>query len=95
MIRFAVAVLALGLMGSEAGAFSTTERFVARIGGRSVPVTARLATEGLGYSVVQEIPDPRGRFRVHVTCREGRFSRALCPTPAHAAFCPTARIACR
>lgn len=94
-IRCAAALALLGLTATEAGAFVATERFDARIGGRTVPVTARLATEGLGYSVVQSIPDPRGRFRVHVTCREGGFRRALCPTPAHEAYCPTARIACR
>jgi len=95
-IRCAAAALAvLALTASDAGAFSTTERFIARIDGRTVPMTARLATEGLGYSVVQEVPDARGRFRVHVTCREGGFRRALCPTPVHEAYCPMARIACR
>jgi hypothetical protein len=95
-IRCAVAALALSLIGSQASAFDfTTERFDARVGRRVVPVTARLATEGLGYSVVQDIPDARGRFRVQVTCREGGFRRTLCPTPAHEAYCPWARIACR
>jgi hypothetical protein len=96
-IRYAAAA-ALALMGltaSEAGAFYGSERFDARIAGRNVNVTARLATEGLGYSVVQTMPDRRGRFLVHVTCREGGFRRALCPTPVHEAYCPTARIACR
>ncbi|HEX2553016.1 MAG TPA: hypothetical protein VHL98_04900 [Microvirga sp.] len=96
--RAAVLALALaGLAATEAAAFGlfTTERFDARIGRRNVPVTARLATEGLGYSVVQDIPDRRGRFLVHVTCREGGFRRTMCPTPAHEAYCPTARIACR
>ena len=96
-IRYAAAA-ALALMGltaSEAGAFFGTERFDARVAGRNVTVTARLATEGLGYSVVQTLPDRQGRFHVHVTCREGGFRRALCPTPMHEAYCPHARIACR
>ena len=96
--RAAALALALaGLAATEASASGlfATERFDARIAGRTVNVTARLATEGLGYSVVQTMPDRRGRFLVHVTCREGGFRRALCPTPVHEAYCPTARIACR
>jgi hypothetical protein len=96
MIRFAMAALALGLMHTGAGAFDLTEeRFDARIGGRAVPVTARLAEEGLGYSVLRNVPDRRGRYLVQVTCREGRHARTICPTPVYAAICPTARIRCR
>jgi hypothetical protein len=96
MIRLAMAALTLGLMQTGASAFDLTEeRFDARIGGRAVPVTARLAEEGLGYSVVQGVRDRRGRYLVHVTCREGRHARAACPTPVYTAACPTARIACR
>jgi hypothetical protein len=96
MIRLAMAALMAGLMHTGAGALDLTEeRFDARIGGRAVPVTARLAEEGLGYSVLQGVPDRRGRYLVHVTCREGRHARAACPTPVYAAICPTARIACR
>jgi hypothetical protein len=61
MIRLAMAALTLGLMQTGASAFDLTEeRFDARIGGRAVPVTARLAEEGLGYSVLQGVRDRRG-----------------------------------
>ena len=91
----AVAALGLSLWRSGAGAFGLTmEQFTAVVDGRAVPMTARLADEGLGYSVLQDLPDSRGRYRVHVTCREGRHVRAACPTPAYLAYCPIAKIAC-
>lgn len=95
MLRLAASILALALTATGAGAFDLTEEnFPARVRGQPVPVTARLAEEGLGYSVLYRAPEARG-YRVQVTCRQGRFSRIVCPTPVYSASCPQARIACR
>ncbi|MBB4038616.1 hypothetical protein GGR34_000245 [Microvirga flocculans] len=57
---------------------------------------ARLADEGIGYSVLHDTPDVfRRGYRVHVTCTiDETFVQTYCPTPAYLASCPRARIAC-
>ncbi len=93
-------VLAAGAFGSAAHAadltVSTRERPVVL---REQPsrVIARLATQGLGYSVLHEpigvSPRP---FRVHVTCTiDESFMQTYCPTPEYDSYCPRATIICR
>ncbi len=57
---------------------------------------SRLAIQGLGYSVLHEVPGvPQRSYRVHVTCAiDESFVQTYCPTPAYEAYCPSARIAC-
>lgn len=57
----------------------------------------RLATQGLGYSVIHRnlgpVPAPH---RVHVTCTiDESFAVTFCPTVNYDAICPRATIACR
>jgi hypothetical protein len=89
-MRAALPSLALALMvfGSEAEALTLFRP--------SGPPGAQLATEGLGYSVVQA-PSARARsFRVVLACTVAwRNAVAHCPTPAHSAYCPQAKIVCR
>jgi hypothetical protein len=73
---------------------------------RTVPVArtveavrpiARLANQGLGYSVAHGpsaiAPLP---YRVHVTCTiDESFAQTYCPTAAYYSSCPRARIACQ
>src|SRR5215213_6671416 len=62
--------------------------------GRAV---ARLADQGLGYSVAHEPAglSPRA-YRVHVTCTiDESFAQAYCPTASYVSSCPRATIACR
>jgi len=58
---------------------------------------ARLADQGIGYSVLHEaIGVPQRGYRVHVTCTVPEtFAQAYCPTPAYISYCPSARIICR
>lgn len=62
----------------------------------SGPPGAQIASEGLGYSVVQA-PSARSRsFRIVLACTVAwRNAVAHCPTPAHSAYCPQAKIVCR
>lgn len=89
--------LATGLMGSAAQAadMTTVARFEA---GRLQPgrAIARLADQGLGYSVLHDAPSGwQGLYRVHVTCAiDESFIQTYCPTPAYASYCPRARIVC-
>jgi hypothetical protein len=57
---------------------------------------SRLAIQGLGYSVLHEVPGvPQRSYRVHVTCAiDESFMQTYCPTPVYEAYCPSARIAC-
>ena len=85
-----MAVLTLGPAASAA------ELTIASRGqpGRAV---ARLADQGIGYSVVHQPAglSPRG-FRVHVTCTiDESFAQTYCPSAAYISACPRARIACR
>ena len=89
--------LAVVLLGSAAQAADAT--MVTRAGlsplqpGRAI---ARLADQGLGYSVLHDAPDARrGLYRVHVTCAiDESFMQTFCSTPAYASYCPRARIVC-
>ncbi|WP_414472300.1 hypothetical protein [Microvirga sp. M2] len=58
---------------------------------------ARLADQGLGYSVLHEaVGVPQRGYRVHVTCTiTETFGQTYCPTPAYISYCPSARIVCR
>jgi hypothetical protein len=62
--------------------------------GRAV---ARLATQGIGYSVLHLGPGVAAQsYRVHVTCTiSDTFSQTSCPTAAYEAYCPSAEIVCR
>jgi hypothetical protein len=89
---WAIAMAAVAL-GSAASAADLT--FAAR--GQAGRAVARLADQGLGYSVVHEPTglSPRG-YRVHVTCTIGeRFAQTYCPTANYVSSCPRATIACR
>jgi hypothetical protein len=90
MIRWIVGAIAVWMAGSAAFA----QTFDVRVGKRVVHATARLATQGLGYSVLQD-RGPQEYHPVQVTCINGAFSRVLCPTPRYDAFCPDGRIVCR
>jgi len=70
---------------------------------RNMRVTAptqaivRLATQGLGYSVLHQSPAPvSAPYRVHVTCTiDESYAETFCPTVNYDASCPRAKIACR
>jgi len=64
---------------------------------QSVGASARLPAQGIGYSVVQSARGTPARpYRIRLACTTGyRNATALCPTPAHLAYCPQARIVCR
>jgi hypothetical protein len=90
-------VLAVGLLGSAAQAADAT--MVARIhaaGLQSERAISRLADQGLGYSVLHDVPGvPQRAYRVHVTCAiDESFVQTYCATPAYASYCPRARIVC-
>ena len=57
---------------------------------------SRLATQGLGYSVLHAVPGvPQRSYRVHVTCAiDESFMQTYCPTPVYVSSCPRARITC-
>ena len=81
-----MALVALGVLAFGTGAAAQTP-------GSS----ARLPAQGIGYSVVQSAPGTPARpYRIRLACTVGyRNATALCPTPAHLAYCPQARIVCR
>jgi hypothetical protein len=88
---------ALGLVGPAALAADVTTV----VGGQSgrLQVTrpiARLADQGLGYSVLHDVPGvPQQAYRVHVTCAiDESFMQTYCPTPVYVSACPRARITC-
>lgn len=62
-----------------------------------VLATARLASQGIGYSVVyHQAGAPQLSYRVKVVCTVGQLSAtAQCPSPRHEAHCPAAVIVCR
>jgi hypothetical protein len=88
--------LATGLVGSaaEAADMTTVSRYNTRI--QPDRAIARLADQGLGYSVLHDAPSgPQGFYRVHVTCAiDESFMQTYCPTPVYASYCPRARIYC-
>ena len=65
--------------------------------GQPVRAIARLADQGLGYSVLYQTPTASLRgYRVLVTCRIGEASSVTyCPTPDYISSCPRASITCR
>jgi hypothetical protein len=88
---------ASGLMGSAALAADMTA--VIGVQSSRVQITrpiARLADQGLGYSVLHDVPGvPQRGYRVHVTCAiDESFMQTYCPTPVYVSTCPRARIAC-
>lgn len=97
-------VLVAGLLAQGAQAADMAQMTVIRTT-RVTPVAtivperavARLADQGLGYSVLHEaVGVPQRGYRVHVTCTiTETFGQTYCPTPAYVASCPSARIACR
>jgi hypothetical protein len=94
-------VLAACLLAQEASAADMTYRTVTRTT-HVMPVVperaiARLADQGLGYSVLHEpLGVPQRGYRVHVTCTiTETFRQTYCPAPAYVATCPNAVIACR
>lgn len=86
------AALAAGVIGSPAQSAELTTVTQAQPS-RAI---SRLATQGLGYSVLHEVPGiPQRSYRVHVTCAiDESFMQTYCPTPVYEAYCPSARIAC-
>jgi hypothetical protein len=63
---------------------------------RAEPIRAfsRLASNGIGYSVLYQ--GPSAPYRVKVVCTVGQLSAtALCPSANYVALCPTAEILCR
>lgn len=98
-----IALLA-GLLAQEAQAADMAQVSVTRTTrvARIAPVVperaiARLADQGLGYSVLHEaIGVPQRGYRVHVTCTiTETFAQTYCPTPAYISYCPSAKIICR
>jgi hypothetical protein len=88
---------ATGLMGSAALAADVTA--LTGVQSSRVQTTrpiARLADQGLGYSVLHDAPSvPQRGYRVHVTCAiDESFMQTYCPTPVYVSSCPRARITC-
>ena len=88
---------AFGLIGAEAMAADMTT--VIGVQSTRVQATrpiARLADQGLGYSVLHDVPGvPQRGYRVHVTCAiDETFMQTYCPTPVYVSTCPRARITC-
>ena len=87
--------LATGLVGpaAQAADMATVSRYTTT---RIQPdrAIARLADQGLGYSVLHDAPSgPQGFYRVHVTCAiDESFMQTYCPTTAYVSYCPRARI---
>jgi len=89
-----IGMVAAALVASAAASAADLTLVTRSQPGRAV---ARLADQGLGYSVVHE---PAGRsfrpYRVHVTCTiDESFAQTYCPTANYVSSCPRATIACR
>lgn len=87
------AVLLAALWNS--GAYADGHAFMTR--GQAVRVTARVATQGLGYSVLHQIqnPVPHANRVLAVCAIDESFAATYCPTAQYEAYCPSARIVCR
>ncbi|MBM6579097.1 hypothetical protein ILT44_02790 [Microvirga sp. BT689] len=88
---------ASGLLGSAAlAADMTAVTGVQSARVQSTRPIARLADQGLGYSVLHDVPGvPQRGYRVHVTCAiDESFMQTYCPTPVYVSACPRARITC-
>jgi len=92
IVRFAALLLTLGATSIAAHA----QEFSAAARAQPILATARLASQGIGYSVVYQEPGRSAFHRIKVVCTVGQVSAtAQCPSAAHYAFCPTAQIVCR
>jgi hypothetical protein len=95
-MRTGVTAIALAL--SVVSSAAQAQRINVVVRGQPVQAIARLASEGIGYSVVH-VPvgtAPRS-YRVIMACTVGpsRNAVAHCPTPAHSAYCTDrARLVC-
>lgn len=88
---------AAGLVGPAALAADITTVVGVRSGQiQTTRPIARLADQGLGYSVLHDVLGvPQQAYRVHVTCAiDESFMQTYCPTPVYVSSCPRARIAC-
>jgi hypothetical protein len=84
--------IALALCGTISGANAQSLQTAAR--GEPIRAFSRLASNGIGYSVLYQ--GPSAPYRVKVVCTVGQLSAtALCPSANYVAFCPTAQIVCR
>jgi hypothetical protein len=96
-VALATGLLGFALSGSAALAADVTT--VVGLRSSQVQATrpiARLADQGLGYSVLHDVPGvPQQAYRVHVTCAiDESFMQTYCPTPVYVSACPRARITC-
>ena len=96
-MAFATGLLGSALLGSAALAADVTT--VVGVRSSQVQTTRpipRLADQGLGYSVLHDVPGvPQRAYRVHVTCAiDESFMQTYCPTPVYVSSCPRARITC-
>jgi hypothetical protein len=95
--------LAAGLLSTAAQSADltvTTRIQAARVQASRIPADraiARLAEQGLGYSVLHDTPGlPQRSYRVHVTCAiDESFVQTYCPTAQYVASCPSAKIVCQ
>ncbi len=87
------AVVLAGTAAQSADFTRVTRTFVRTAPDRAL---ARLADQGLGYSVLHDVPGvPQRSYRVHVTCAiDESFMQTYCPTTQYVASCPRARIDC-
>ena len=86
------AALAAGAIGSSA----QSAELITVTQAQPSRAISRLATQGLGYSVLHEVPGiPQRSYRVHVTCAiDESFMQTYCPTQVYVSACPRARITC-
>ena len=83
--------MALALYAAISGANAQS---VQTARGEPIRAFSRLASNGIGYSVLYQ--GPTAPYRVKVVCTVGQLSAtALCPSGNYDAFCPTAQIVCR
>jgi hypothetical protein len=84
--------MALALCATISGANAQSVQTAARV--EPIRAFSRLASNGIGYSVLYQ--GPSAPYRVKVVCTVGQLSAtALCPSGNYDAFCPTAQIVCR
>ena len=95
--RLIAIAIAAGMAASSAHAADVLR--ATRASGYVQPerAVARLANQGIGYSVLHEtLGVPQQRYRVHVTCTiTETFRQTYCPTPSYESYCPSATIVCR
>ena len=83
--------MALALYAAISGANAQSVQTAAR--GEPIRAFSRLASNGIGYSVLYQ--GPTAPYRVKVVCTVGQLSEtALCQSGNYYAFCPTAQIVC-